>query len=72
MIKDCVKLVKEKSWDKQKDTEVARQSKNKLRETMQRGSITINKVSLARAPETPYSVAQMEQLIGNLQLDKSD
>ena len=30
LIKDCVKLVKEESWDKQKDTEVARQYKNKL------------------------------------------
>ena len=29
LIKDCVKLAKEKSWDKQKDTEVARQYKNK-------------------------------------------
>ena len=30
LIKDCVKLSKEKSWDKQKDTDVARHYKNKL------------------------------------------
>ena len=32
LIKDCVKLAKEKSRDKQKDIEVARQYKNKLRD----------------------------------------
>ena len=72
LIKDCVKLAKEKFWDKQKDTEVARWYKNKLRDAMQRGNMTINKPSFARAPETTNSVEQMEQLIGNLQLDKSD
>ena len=39
---------------------------------MQRGNITINEASFARAPEMTYSVVQMEQLLGNLQLDKSD
>ena len=72
MIEDCVKLAKEKSQDKQKDTEVARQYKNKLRGAMQRGNITINEVSFAMAPDTAYSMAQTEKLIGNLQLDKSD
>ena len=59
MIKDCVKLAMEKSWNKQKDTEVARQYKNKLSDAMQRGNITINEVPFARAPETTYSMAQM-------------
>ena len=72
MIKDCVKLAKEKSRDKQKDTEVARWYKNKLRDAVQRGNITVNEVSFARAPDTTYSMEQMEQLIGNLQLDGSD
>ena len=58
LIKDCVKLAKEKSWDKQKDTEVARQYKNELRDVVCRGNITINKVSFARAPETAYFVAK--------------
>ena len=32
LIKDCVKVAKERSWDKQKDTEVARWYKNKIRD----------------------------------------
>ena len=71
-MKDCVKLVKETSWDKQKDIDMARHYKNKLQDAVQRGSITISEVLFARAPETTYSVAQMEQLLGNLQLDKSN
>ena len=51
---------------------MARQYKNKLRDAMQRGNITVNEASFAKAPETTYSMEQMEQLIGNLQLDKSD
>ena len=70
LIKDCVKLAKEKSWDKQKDTEMARWYKIKLWDTMWRGNITINEASFARAPEMTYSVAQTEQLLGNLHLDK--
>ena len=38
---------------------------------MQRVNITINEVLCARAPEMTYSMAQMEQLLGNLQLDES-
>ena len=72
MIKDCVKLAKEKSQDKQKDTEVARKYKNKLRDAMQRGNITVKEESFARAPGITYSMEQMEQLIRNLQLDKLD
>ena len=72
MLKDCVKLAKEKSWDKQKDTEVARWYKNKLGDAMQRGNIIVNDASFARAPDTTYSVEQMEHLIRNLQLDESD
>ena len=30
LIKDCVKLPKEKSWDKQKDTDMVRHYKSKL------------------------------------------
>ena len=71
LIKDCVKLAKEKSQDKQ-DTEVARQYKNKLRDVVQWGNITVNEASFARAPETTYSIEQMEQLTGNLQLDEWD
>ena len=37
LIKDCVKLAKEMFQDKQKDAEVSRWYKNKLRDTMQRG-----------------------------------
>ena len=51
---------------------MARQYKNKLQDAVQRGNITINEASYARAPEMAYSVAQMEQLLGNLQLDESD
>ena len=74
MIKDCVKSAKEKFWDKHRDIEVARQYKNKLGDAVHRGNITINKASFARAPEMTYSLmmAQMEQVIGNLQLDESD
>ena len=70
--KDCVKLAKEKSRDKQKNTEVARQYKNKLRDTVQRGNITVNEVSFARVPDTTFYMEQMERLLGNLQLDESD
>ena len=35
-MKDCVKLANEKSQNKQKDTEVARQYKNKIRDFDQR------------------------------------
>ena len=72
LIKECVKLAKEYSWEKQKDTEVARLYKNKLQDTVQRGNITINEASFARALRTAYSMAQTEQLLGNLQLDESD
>ena len=34
LIKDCVKFAKEESWDKQKDTEVARWCKNKVRDAV--------------------------------------
>ena len=71
-IKDCVKLAKEKSKDNKNDTDVARCYKNKLWDTVLWGNITINEASFTREPETTYSVAQMEQLLGNLQLDKSD
>ena len=50
MIKNCVKLAKEKSRDKQKDTEVARWYKSKLQDDVQRGNIMIDKVPFARAP----------------------
>ena len=36
---------------------------------MQRGNITINEASFARAPKITYSMAQMEQLLGTLQLE---
>ena len=72
LIKDCVKLAKKKSWDKQKDTEVGRWYKNKLRDAMQMGNITLNEASFSRVPGKTYSVEQTEQLIGNLQLDEAD
>ena len=72
MIKDCVKLAREMSQDKQKDTDMARHYKNKLQDAMQRGNITINEVLFTRAPEMTYYMAQMELLSGNLQLDESD
>ena len=72
LIKDSFKLAKERSQDKQKDTEVDQQYKNKLRDAVQRESITVNEALFAGAPETTYSVEQMEQLIGNLQLYKSN
>ena len=56
LIKDCVKLTREKCQDKQKDTEVARWYKNQLRDAVQRGNITVNKSSFARAPDTTYSM----------------
>ena len=66
LIKDCVKLANEKSQDKQEDTEMVRWYKRKLWDDVQRGNITINEASFARALEMTYSVAQMEQLLGNL------
>ena len=72
MVKDCVNLAKEKSQNKQNDTEMARQYKSKLRDAVWRGNITVNEATFARAPDTAYSMEQMEQLIGNLQLDESD
>ena len=72
MVKDCIKLAKEKSRDKQEDTDVARHYKKKIQDAVQRGNITINEVSFARALETAYSMEQTEQLLENLQLDDSD
>ena len=66
MVKDCIKLAKEKSREKEKDTDVARHYKKKLRDAVQRGNITINEVSFTRTPETTYSMEQMEQLLGYL------
>ena len=66
LIKDCVKLARKKFQDKQKDTDMARCYKNKFQDAVQRGNITINEVSFTRAPEMTYSMAQMEQLLGNL------
>ena len=72
LIKDCVMLAKEKFQEKQKDTEVVQQYKNILQDAMQIDNITIKEASFGRAPETAYSVEQMEQLLGNLQLDESN
>ena len=72
MVKDCVKLAKEKSRDKQKDTDMAKHYKNKIWDAVWWGNITINKASFTRVPEMTYSMHQMEQLLGNLKLDNSD
>ena len=72
MVKDCIKLAKEKSRGKQKDTDTAKHYKNKIWEAVQRGNITINEASFARALEITYYMEQMEQLLGNLQLDDSN
>ena len=71
LVKDCIKLAKEKSRDKQKDTAVARHYKNKVQDVVQRGNITINEVSFARTPVANYSVEQTEEILGNMQLDNS-
>ena len=71
-VKNCVKLAREKSKDKQRDTDVTKHYKSKLWDAMQKGNITINEASFARMPEMTYSVEQMEQLLGNLQLSNSD
>ena len=68
-IKDCVKLTKERARDKDKDTDITKQYKNKLEDTIQKGSITINEASFTRMPEMTCS---MEQLLGNLQLSNSN
>ena len=68
MVKNCIKLAKEKSRDKQKDTDMAKHYKNKIQDPAQRGNITINKASFPRVPETTYFIEQMEQPFGNLQL----
>ena len=72
MVKDYIKLAKEKSRGKQKDTDMAKCYKNKIWDAVQRGNITINEVSFTRIPEMTYSIEQMEQLLRNLQLDDSD
>ena len=51
-----------------KDTDVAKHYKNKIQDAVWRGNITINEVSFTRVPETTYSIEQVEQLLGNLQL----
>ena len=51
---------------------MAKHYKNKIQDTVQRVNITISRASLARVPEMTYSMEQMEQLLGNLQLDDSD
>ena len=69
MVKDCIKLAKEMSRDKHKDTDAAKHYKNKIWGAVWRGNITINEALFAMAPEMTYSMEQMEQLLGNLQLD---
>ena len=70
MVKDCVKLAKEKYRGKQK--EMAKHYRNKIRDAVERDNITINGPPFTRAPEITYSIEQMEQVLGNLQLDDSD
>ena len=65
-------LAKEKCQDKQKDTQVVRWYKSKLWDAVWRENITITKESFTRASEMTYSVAQTEQLLGDLQLDESN
>ena len=72
LVKDCFKLAKEKSRDKQKDTDVAKHYQNKIQDAVQRGNLTINEASFARVPEMTYSMVKMEKLLGSLQLDVSD
>ena len=64
MVKDCIKLAKEKSRDRQKDTDMAKHYKNEIQDVVWRGKITINEVSFTRVLETTYSIEQMEQLLG--------
>ena len=71
MAKEYIKLLKERSRE-QKDTDMARCYKKKIWDVVQRGNITINEMSMARALETTYSMEQMEQLLGNMQLDNSN
>ena len=72
MVKDCIKLAKEKFRDKQKDTDMVKHYKNKIYDAVWRGNITINEPSFVRVPDMTYSMKQMEHLLGNLQLDNSD
>ena len=72
MVKDCIKLTKEKYRDKQKDTDMAKHYKNKIQDAVLRGNITINEPSFTRVPEMTYPMEEMEQLMGKLQLDDSD
>ena len=72
MVKECIKLAKEKSRDKHKDTDMAKLYKNKIWDTMWKGNITTHEASFTRVPERTYSIEQMEQLLGNLQLDNSN
>ena len=72
LAKDCVKLAKEKSRNKQKDTDMAKHYKNKIQEAVLRGNISINETSFTTVSEMTYSMEQMEQLLGSLQLDDSD
>ena len=50
---------------------MAKHYKNKIWDAVWRGNITIDEASFARALEMTYSMEQMEQLLGNLQLDNS-
>ena len=65
-IKDCIKLTKERAEDKERDTDVIKQYKNKLWDAVQKGSIKINEALFTRMPEMTYSMEQTEQLLGNL------
>ena len=50
MVKDCIKLAKEKSREKQEDADIARHYKKKIWDAVWRGNITINKTLFDRAP----------------------
>ena len=51
-IKDCVKCTKDRSKNKQRDSNVAKQYKNKLQDAIQKSGITINEASFTRMPKT--------------------
>ena len=71
MVNDCIKLAKEISRDKQRDTDMVKHYKNKIWDAVWRGNITINEALFTRVPEMTYSGEEMEQLLGNMELDDS-
>ena len=69
-IRGCNKFTKDKAKYKLKTMDLTKKYKDKLRQAVRKGNISVNKI--ASVPESTYPVEQTEQLIGSLGLSKSE